>query len=215
MAHLVRGLAAAATIAALTLRHHHFHGSAIGYAGVALAAAISWAGVSGPGEATLITAGVLAAHHRLDIGVVLVVAWIGASVGGAVGWLGGGRAGRPIFEARGPLRRLRLRLLALGDRLFARYGMVAVFMTPSWVAGINRMPWTHYLPANALSALIWSLSIGLIAFFVGPAIAHLLGDLGGWLAVIVGVSGLAALWFERRRRHRRAGVMEEPSPPRT
>jgi membrane protein DedA with SNARE-associated domain len=215
MAYLVRGLAAAAAIAALTLHHHHFHGPAIGYAGVALAAAISWAGLSGPGEATLITAGVLAAHQRLDIGAVLVVAWIGATLGGVVGWLGGGKAGRPIFEAPGPLRRLRLRVLALGDRLFARHGMLAVFMTPSWVAGINRMPWTRYLPANALSALIWSLSIGLVAFFVGPPIAHLLADLGGWLAVIVGVAALAALGFERWRRPRRADAMEEPSPPRT
>ena len=202
MPYLVRGLAIAATIATVTLRHHHFHGSAIGYGGVALAAAISWAGLPGPGEATLIAAGVLAAQQRLDIGAVLVVAWIGATLGGAVGWAGGVKAGRPIFAAPGPLRAVRLRLLEMGDRLFSRYGTLAVFMTPSWVAGTNRMPWTRYLPANTLSALVWSLSIGLVAFLAGPPVARLLADLGGWVAAIVGVLALAALGFERRRRAR-------------
>lgn len=215
MRSLARGLAGAA-IAASALGHHGVHGPALGYAGVALAAAASWVGLSGPGEATLITAGVLAARDRLDIAAVLVVAWIGATVGGVVGWACGVKAGRRILEGPGPLRSVRLRLLALGDRLFGRYGMLAVFMTPSWIAGINRMPWTRYLPANALSALIWSLSIGLAAFFAGPPVAHLLGDLGGWLAVILGAAALAALGVQRWRRARRGTAMlEEPSPPRT
>src|SRR3954465_5066462 len=94
MPSLVRGLAIATTIATVTLRHHHFHGYAIGYGGGGLAAAISWAGLPGPGEATLIAAGVLAARQRLDIGAVLV--------------------------APGPLRAVRLRLLEMGDRLFSR-----------------------------------------------------------------------------------------------
>src|SRR5436190_3602789 len=216
MPYLVRGLAIAATIATVTLRHHHFHGSAIGYGGVALAAAISWAGLPGPGEATLIAAGVLAGHQRLDIGAVLVVAWIGATLGGVVGWAGGVKAGRPIFAAPGPLRAVRLRLLEMGDRLFSRYGALAVFLTPSWVAGTNRMPWTRYLPANTLSALAWSLSIGLVAFFAGPPIAHLLADLGGLVAAIVRVFALAAHGFERWRRARgSADVVKQPSPPRT
>src|SRR5215210_3906114 len=106
MPYLVRGLAIAATIATVTLRHHHFHGSAIGY-------------------------GVLAAQQRLDIGAVLVVAWIGATLGGAVRWAGGVKAGRPIFAAPGPLRAVRLRLLEMGDPPFSRYGTLAVFLTPS------------------------------------------------------------------------------------
>jgi membrane protein DedA with SNARE-associated domain len=125
------------------------------------------------------------------------------------------KAGRPIFEAPGPLRRPRLRLLGLGDRLFARYGMLAVFMTPSWVAGINRMAWSRYLPANTLSALIWSLVIGLGAFFAGPPVGRLFDDLGGWAAAILGAAALAALGLERWRRARgRADVIDQPSPPR-
>jgi membrane protein DedA with SNARE-associated domain len=157
-------------------------------------------GLPGPGEAALIAAGVLAAHDRLDIGAVVVVSWLGASVGGMTGWAFGLAAGRPVFESRGPLRNARLRLLALGDRLFARFGMIAVFLTPSWIAGIHRMPWTRYLPANAMSALVWALLVGLGAFFAGPAIAHLFSDHGWWASALIGAVVLAALALERRRR---------------
>ena len=40
----------------------------------------------------LIGAGVLAARGRLDLTTVLVVAWVAATAGGIIGWLGGLKA---------------------------------------------------------------------------------------------------------------------------
>src|SRR5689334_4175691 len=52
---------------------HNFHGPPFDYVRLAAAAAASWLGVPGPGEPVLLAAGVLAAHHRLDIESVILV----------------------------------------------------------------------------------------------------------------------------------------------
>jgi membrane protein DedA with SNARE-associated domain len=192
----------------LALRlHHHFHGPPIGYAGLAAAAAASWVGVPGPGEPVLITAGILAARHKLDIASVVAAAWLGATAGGIAGWVIGTRAGRRVLTARGPLRRMRLAALARGDDIFARYTVVAVLLVPSWIAGIHRVRPAVYLPVNALGAVLWAAGIGLGAFYVGPPVVDLLQDVG-WLTagaiVILVLVGVGGGTVRRRRRRRKA-----------
>jgi membrane protein DedA with SNARE-associated domain len=166
-------------VGVLALRvHHHVRGPRGDYLGLGGAAIASWAGVPGPGEAALVTAGILASHNKLDIASVIVVAWAGANFGGILGWLLGLAAGRKVMEAPGPLRRARRSLLARGDRFFDRYGLLAVFFTPSWVAGVHRMRWTRYLPANAAGAVVWALGVGLGSYYVGPTITDVFDDIG-------------------------------------
>jgi len=95
-------------------------------------------GTPGPGEATLITAGILAADHHLDIGLALFAAFLGATAGGMIGWWGAGRRERPCSPGR-PVPPGRLWALARGERFFRRFGVLAVFLMPSWVAGILRI----------------------------------------------------------------------------
>src|SRR5690349_6631657 len=118
----------------------HPHGPPIDYAGICLAAAVGWFGVPGPGEAVLIAAGVLAAHHRLDIWMVIAAAAVGANAGGIAGWLVGRTASRPVLTGRGPLRSTRRLLIARGERFFERHGPIGVFLAPSWAAGVHNMP---------------------------------------------------------------------------
>lgn len=181
---------------------HHHHPARVDYAGVAVAALIGWVGLPGPGEAALVAAGVLAARHRLDIGSVLAAAWVGAAVGGTIGWLIGLRAGRAVLTAPGPLLRVRLRALERGERFYTRYGALGVYLMPSWVAGIHRMPGTRFVPYNAVSALVWALIVGLGSFLVGPAITELADDIGTAGLVVLGVVFLgagAAAWRRRSR----------------
>lgn len=185
---------------------HHLHGPAADYLGLGVAALASWGGLPGPGEAALITAGIVAAHHKIDIYEAVVVAWMGATVGGTVGWLAGLRAGRTILSAPGPLYRARLGALKRGDRFYERYGTVAVFFTPSWVAGIHGMRASRFLPANAVAALIWSVAIGAGAYFAGPPVVELVDDLGLVSAVVIGglaVAAIAGALVSRSRRARR------------
>ncbi len=186
---------------ALHLRHH-FHGPAFDYVGLAIAAAASWIGVPGPGEPVLIAAGVFAARHKLDIGSVIFVAWVAATVGGIAGWLIGWGAGRAVLTAPGPLQRIRVKTVVRGDEIFERVPVVAVLLAPSWIAGINRARPRVFLPVNAASALLWAGGIGLGAYYIGPPVIDVVNDVG-WVmvvAIVVVVVGVGLLERERRRR---------------
>jgi membrane protein DedA with SNARE-associated domain len=152
----------------------------------------------GPGEAALIAASISAAHGHLDLTAVVAIAWAGAGAGGTAGWLIGMKGGRGLLTAPGPLYHLRLGLIARGDRFYERYGPLAVLFTPSWVAGIHHMRTSRFLLANALSALIWALSIGVGAYLVGPSVTDIVADAG--LAGGAAVAALVVLAFVLARR---------------
>lgn len=185
---------------------HRLGSRPAGYTAIALAAFASWAGVPGPGEATLIAGGAFAARHRLDIVQVELYAFAGALVGGMLGWALGWRLGADVAGRPGPLQRVRRRGLRAGERFFDRFGPLAVFLTPSWVAGIHRVLPVRFAIYNALACVVWTAGYGLTTFFVGPRVAEWFGDLGtlATVALVVGVAVAAALAFVRRRR-RRAG----------
>jgi membrane-associated protein len=182
--------------------HHRVHGSVWDYLGLAAAAAASWVGVPGPGEPVLIGAGVWASRGRLDLATVLVVAWVSATVGGIIGWAVGRRAGRSILTARGPLHAARLRTVARGERIFERYAVVAVLLTPSWIAGIHRVRSRVYQPTNAVSAAVWAAGIGLGSYFAGSAVIDWVNDFGAGTSLILVALIIAGVCLELARRYR-------------
>jgi membrane-associated protein len=184
------------------LLHHRVHGSVWDYLGLAAAAAASWIGVPGPGEPVLIGAGVWASRGRLDLATVLVVAWVSATVGGIIGWMIGRRGGRRIMTARGPLHAARLRTVERGERIFDRYAVVAVLLTPSWIAGIHRVRSRVFHPTNAASAAVWACGIGLGSYFAGPAVIDWVNDFGTGTSVILVIVILGAVCLELARRYR-------------
>ncbi len=210
-----------APLVLLALLRHHFHGPSLDYWAVAVAAGASWVGVPGPGEPVLIAAGVLAAHHKLDITTVIVVAWLAAAAGGFIGWLIGRKLGRTVLEAHGPLWRMRRRALARGDEIFTRIPVVAILLTPSWIAGIHRTRTSVYQVTNLVSAAVWAAGIGLAAYFVGPAVIDFVADLGWVTGIGLGLLIAAGIFIELRRRRRRrgrvrkldAGAALAPPPP--
>ncbi len=199
----------------LSLHHlrlfHHVQGPTIDYVGVAVAAFASWVGVPGPGEPVLIAAGVFAAKHKLDVSPVLLWAWIGATAGGIVGWVVGLKAGRSVLMGPGPFRKARLRTIARGEEVFKRVEVIAIILAPSWLAGIHRSRARVYVPTNALSAaLLWTLPIGLGAYFIGPPVLDLASDEGAIVSIVVvafiaGVVGTEVLRRRRRRARRSDG----------
>lgn len=181
--------------------HHRFHGPPFDYVGLALASGLSGAGFPGPGDSLLIAAGIFAASGKLDIATVLVSAFLGATVGGVIGWLAGLKGGRAVLSAPGPLRRLRLRALARGERVFQRYPVWAVILTPAWVAGIHAVRSAVYQPLNVVSAALWTLGVGLGAYFVGPSVVDLVSDLGLATGILLGVFvAVIVISVIRRRR---------------
>lgn len=178
------------------------------YYGLAVAAAASWVGVPGPGEPVLIAAGVLAAKHKLDLSTVLLVAWAAATVGGILGWAIGLKAGRGLLTAPGPMHGLRLRAVARGEQVFGRYAVVAVLLTPSWIAGIHRVRSRVYQPTNAAAAAVWAAGIGVGSYLAGPAVIDVVDDFGTGTSVILAVVIVGAVALELARRHRLRGRPE-------
>lgn len=183
---------------------------------MAAAAAVSWVGLPGPGEPVLIAAAVLSARHHLDITTVVLVAWGAATVGGIVGWLIGLKAGRAVLVAPGPLHSLRVGAVARGERVFERHPVIAILLTPAWIAGIHRVRGAVYQPINVICAGIWAAGIGFGVYLIGPAVDRFVDDFGLVTTSIVGVAILAGVLLEirhhRRVSRRQAGAVTAGGP---
>ncbi len=187
---------------------HHVPKDSIDYVALGLGSFASWVGIPGPGEPLLIAAGIVAAKHKLDITPVLLWAFVGATLGGIAGWWIGLVAGRTVMTAPGPLRRLRLRGVERGEEVFERLTVIAILLTPAWVAGIHRVGVVIYMVTNVVSAAVWAVGIGLGAYYAGPPVLDIISDVGWVTGIGLIVLVLAAVAFEvsRRRRRRRGRV---------
>jgi membrane protein DedA with SNARE-associated domain len=178
-----------------------------------VAAAASWIGIPGPGEPVVIAAGVLAAKHQLAIAGVVLVAWLAATAGGIVGWLIGRVAGRAVLTAPGPLRSFRLATVERSEAVFNRYPVIAIVLTPSWIAGIHRVRSAIYQPTNVISAFVWAAGLGFGSYLIGPAVLDFFSDVGLVTGVIVAIAIVAVVGFELRRRRVRRNRRRQASRP--
>jgi membrane protein DedA with SNARE-associated domain len=145
---------------------------------------------------------VLASKGRLDLASVILIAWVGATAGGIAGWVIGRRAGRSIFTRRGPLLAARLRTVERGERIFDRYAVIAILLTPSWIAGIHRVRSGVYQLTNVLAAAVWACGIGIGSYLAGPAVIDWVNDFGTGTSVVLAVLIVLGVGVELARRHR-------------
>jgi membrane-associated protein len=183
----------------------------LGYIALFALVGVESTGIPVPGETALIAAGVVAEKGRLSIGIVILVAALGAIIGDNLGYVIGRTGGRALLERPGFLEHHRREVLARGEPFFARHGAKAVFLgrwvaglriTAAWLAGINRMPWPVFLFWNALGGIAWAASVGLLAYALGPTAERIFKVVGlagvGLVAVLV--LGFVAWRLRARRR---------------
>jgi len=170
--------------------------------GLFAAVVATWIAVSGPGEAALVSAGTVAARGEEAIAAVLVIAFIGTFAGSLAAYWLGRAGGRRLLLRRGPLLAWRTRLLTRSEGLIQRRAFLASLLGPGWLAGVNEIPTRPFIAGSALSGLLWTLTIGLGAFFVGPSLIHLYDDVGKWttIAALTAAGSAAAFVFLRRAR---------------
>ncbi len=174
-------------------------------------------GVPVPGEAALITAGVLAHQGRFRILLVIIIAAAAAIFGDNIGYLIGRTGGRKLLERPGFMEKHRRGVLRKGEPFFAKHGPKAVFLgrwvaglriAAAWLAGINRMPWHIFVFWNALGGIAWATSVGLLAYYLGPTVERIFKYVG---VFGIGIVVLAAIGYIAWRRLRRKD--EQSSAP--
>ena len=169
-----------------------------------LAVAASWAGVPFIGTAALGAAAVAASQDRLDLAAVLVVAVLAGEAGGLCGYAIGRRWGRRLLERPGKHQAGREKMEERGEKLYTRWGFLAVFVTPAIVSGTARMPPYRFALWNLLDSLGWSVSVAASAYGVGRlATGHHTGHDIAILLIGLAAAVLVAVTAVRRHRRRR------------
>jgi membrane protein DedA with SNARE-associated domain len=168
--------------------------------GLFAAVVATWIAVSGPGEAALVSAGTVAARGEDGIAPILVIAFLGTFAGSLAAYWIGRAGGRRLLLRPGPLLAWRTRMLVRSEGLIQRRAFLASYFGPGWLAGINELPARPFIAGSALSGLMWTLTIGLGAFFVGPSLVSAYDDVGKWTTIAaLTVAASAALFIFMRR----------------
>ena len=169
-----------------------------------LAVAASWAGVPVIGTAALGAAAVAASQDKLDLAAVIVIAVLAGEAGGLAGYAIGRRWGRQLVERPGKHQARREKTMQRGERLYARWGWLAVFFTPAIVSGTANMPPYRFALFNLLDSLGWSVSVAASAYGVSRlATGHHTGRDVAILIIGLAAAVLVAVTAVRRHRRRR------------
>jgi len=172
-------------------------------------------GIPLPGEIALVSAALLASRHTLDINPVAVgaAATTGAIIGDSIGYSIGRRFGMSLFERLGNRfpKHFGPGHVALAKRLFTRWGVWAVFfgrfiallrILAGPLAGALKMPYPHFLAANASGGLLWAGGTTAVVYYAGLAAERWLSRFS-WIALVVAVLvgiGMTLLLRERTSR---------------
>lgn len=182
-----------------------------GYWAVGAALLLENAGVPAPGETILLLASFLAySRHELQLGWIIAVATIAATLGDNLGFALGYYGGRRLLSRYQSFFRVRASHLERGERLFARYGAVTVFFArfifgmriiAGPMAGVLRMSWRRFLVFNFLGAAVWVTVISGAGYLFGRhwhRLERAIKKLD--ITAIIFVLLLAAWWWFRSRR---------------
>ena len=174
-------------------------------------------GVPLPGEAMLIAAAVYAGSGHLNIAIVLIVAVLGAVIGDNIGFMVGHFGGRPLIERFGRYIFLTPERIDRAQGFFDHHGgkvvTIARFIEGlrqlnGLLAGTAGMHWLKFLAYNALGAVMWVCTWGLIGYFAGQNITVIYGAFENykWYVIGIAVVIIAALIARRIRTHRRSAA---------
>ncbi|MBV9205388.1 MAG: DedA family protein [Actinobacteria bacterium] len=167
--------------------------------------AASWAGMPAIGTAALGAAAVAASQQKLDLTAVIVVAVVAGEAGGLCGYAIGRRWGRELLERPGRHQARREQVMERGQGLYARWGGLAVFLTPAVVSGTAKMPPYRFAFWNLLDSLLWTVSVAASAYgVVRLATGHHTWRDVAVLVVGLGAGALVILAAVRRHRRRKA-----------
>jgi membrane protein DedA with SNARE-associated domain len=173
-------------------------------------------GIPLPGEIALVTASAYAGAGNVSIAVVIVLAALSASIGGALGYWIGIRGGLPLLVRYGSYIGVRRRHIDIAHGFFERNGaktilfgrFIAVLRTwASVIAGAACMSFRTFVTFNTIGSVVWSVVFGLLGFYFGrdlPILEHYISRVSFGIFAIAALALLAFLLVKRSAKFNRA-----------
>jgi membrane protein DedA with SNARE-associated domain len=167
-----------------------------------LAVVASWAGVPVVGGLAAGTAGALASQGKLNLVLVVVIVTVAGETGGLLGYEIGFRWGRRLVERPGKHHGSREKALAGGERIYARWGRLAVFVTPAIVSGTAKMRFREFAIWNFVASLGFALFTVAGAYGIGRIVTgH--NDALDIMILVLGLVVGSVLYLLTRHLHRK------------
>jgi membrane protein DedA with SNARE-associated domain len=200
---------------------------AVGYLGVALWVAIESVIIPIPSELILPFAGFLVGEgiaiepitgEPWQFWLVVLAGTLGATIGALVAYAIGAFGGRPLIERWGRYLGITPADLDRADDFFARHGQAASFfgrMLPvirslvSFAAGVARMPLLPFVIFTFLGSLPWTMLLVFAGVQLGAnweEVGAIVKQFEYAILAVLGVIGLAWIWFRIIKPRRRAAV---------
>ncbi|HEX2104617.1 MAG TPA: DedA family protein [Solirubrobacteraceae bacterium] len=173
----------------------------------------AFVGLVAPGETAIVLGGVVAAEGDVNVGAMLLIAWLAAAGGDLASFLLGKRLGRRFLVAHGPRLGVTAPRLERVEEFFDRHGPKAILAgrfigivraVAPFLAGASGMRLRAFVPWSLLGTAVWATAFTLIGYafhrsFSTAADALTHGALG--LAVLA-AAAIALREYIRARRRR-------------
>ncbi|MBA2502278.1 MAG: VTT domain-containing protein [Pyrinomonadaceae bacterium] len=168
-----------------------------------------------PGDSLLVVAGLFAAKaNGLNVAILLVLLFVAAVVGDALGYYSGLKVGPRIFTRQKSLL-FRPSHLQKAQGFYEKYGgktiIIARFVPvvrtfAPIVAGAAQMPYRRFVVYNVVGGFLWVFSMILTGYFLGSLIPNLDQHIEWVVIVVVALSLLPPVieYLKSRREKRRA-----------
>lgn len=171
-----------------------------------------------PGDSLLVVSGLFAAAGKLNVGLVMLVFFLGSVIGDSTGyWIGKGM-GYTLFT-REDSRIFKPSRVKKAHDFFEKYGVKTVILArfvpvvrtfAPLVVGAAEMPYSRFLPFSIAGGALWISTMVLVGYFLGGVIERALGikledHIEKVVIVVVFLSILPPIieWL-RHRRHKAA-----------
>jgi undecaprenyl-diphosphatase len=175
-------------------------------------------GVLIPGETLLLIAAFYAAQGSLDITTIIIIAFVGAVIGDNIGYYIGAHGGRRFLLKYGKYVFIRRKRLRAVDTYFKEHGGKTVFIArftsflralAAITAGSTKMPYKQFFLYDLAGAVIWSIVISLLGFFLGGnwvLLKKVIRNMGLAAFAVVVVLVIVVYFVRRHRRYKKLGI---------
>jgi membrane protein DedA with SNARE-associated domain len=169
----------------------------------------AFVGLIAPGETAIVLGGVVAAQGDVDLGAMLLIAWVAAALGDLVSFGLGKRLGRPFLIARGPRVGVTAARLERVEGFFERHGPKAILVgrfvglvraVAPFLAGASGMRLRAFLPWSLLGTAVWAATFTLVGYAFHQSFSAAADYLTHGALTLAVLAAAALAWREHRRR---------------